>query len=147
MKTKFWSISLLWRTFSLWRHWYAFFARVLIMICIFCSVLIWVIVMSPISPCKFCIITTKYMKNIFIIYLVVIMQILLGVILTTSQLPLSERRVVKKKCISTSCNTRAENTYQWRHNEKVRHDISQIHFVFIYYGNFSLIVWKKNNTC
>jgi hypothetical protein len=52
--------------------------------------------------------------------------------------------------ISTPCNisTRAKNAYQWRHNEKVRHD-KQIcfqilkNFIFIYYGNFSLIVYDK----
>jgi hypothetical protein len=66
MKRKFWSIwlytCLSWRTFCLWRHWYPFFARVLILICIFarradmgnCDV-------ANITPCKFCIITTKFM--------------------------------------------------------------------------------------
>jgi hypothetical protein len=35
---KIWlQICLSWRTFSLWHHWYAFFARVLIFICIFCT--------------------------------------------------------------------------------------------------------------
>jgi hypothetical protein len=73
-----------WRTFSLWHHWYAFSARVLIMICIFCTVCwLWyaffacVLIMhffaqcadvgkcdiAHIMPSKFCIITNKYMIN------------------------------------------------------------------------------------
>jgi hypothetical protein len=64
-----------------------------------------------------------------------IMQKLHGMILATSQLPISARRVKMHINIST----RAQNAYQWRHNEKVRHDkhiYSQIlqNFVFIYYG-------------
>jgi hypothetical protein len=64
MKTKFWSIwsIWLWFVFWLWHHWYAFFAHVLILICIFCMVF-WYrdCDVANITPCKFCIITTKYM--------------------------------------------------------------------------------------
>jgi hypothetical protein len=43
--------------FSLWRHWYTFFARVLILICIFCTAF-WYMGncdVTNIMPCKFCI--------------------------------------------------------------------------------------------
>jgi hypothetical protein len=70
----------------------------------------------------------------FIIYLVVIMQNLHSIILMTSQLPISARH--------------AKNAYQWCHNEKVHHNkqiYSQIlqKFVFLYYGDFSLIAYDR----
>jgi hypothetical protein len=72
VKTKFLSIwqqiCLSWRTFSLWRHWYAFLHGCWYWYIFFarradmgdCDV-------ANITPCKFCIITTKYMikRNMF----------------------------------------------------------------------------------
>jgi hypothetical protein len=65
------------------------------------------------------------------------MQNLHSAILAMSQLPISARRAK----IDINISMHVKNAYQWRHNEKVRHD-KQVYskMLKVYYGNFSLIV-------